>query len=294
MLVIENPLPTTNDDWSVAQWLIVFAQSLVYVVAMACVVLSVVGLFVPDSIIPEPGVVAVVVPGTYLVGEGDARMVFLVQTVLFAFHWSVARAVRTNRLGFVTIATVLTLTTFAGQCSLELNAGILGERFPWVREFMMGIISVPVAIPFSFALILWNVGLLVDDGNATSRRRIVDKRSLADWLERHRWFVVSRVTGYTLVAACVVVGLTRFVDLPFVPTVWDRITPVFLLFGTAVYGFVSTEYVRGIVTLAAGAWLTGLAAFQYDSVVPGVALPVAVLLTISAAATAHAGRQFRE
>jgi hypothetical protein len=272
-----------NFDQSVAERLTFLGQSLARGVAAACILLAVVALFMPNSFIPEPGVVASVPPTTYLIGEGDARGVFIFQGVLIAFHWAIGRNVELNRLGFVTVATILTLTTFARQYVLELNPGILGEWFPWSYDLAMGSIYVPVAALFSIALVLWNVGLLMSKDKTQNRERTADEQSLTEWLDQHRWLVVARFSGYTLVAACVVAGIAGVVNLPLVPEVWDRTTPMFLLFAAAVYGFVSSDYALGTATVAVGAWITGLAALQYDSATSGVVLPMAVLLTISAA-----------
>jgi hypothetical protein len=280
---------TTNSE--ISQKLVFFGQLLVRGVAVACILFATVTLVTPSYVILESWKLTVVIPVAYLVGEEYARGWFFVQTAVILFHLSVERAARMNRIRFVMIATILTLTRFAREYPFTLNLGVLEEWFPLLRELTRGSVTVPVALLFSIAVILWGIGLLVDRGFTIDLWPKTGEWSLLEWLDQHRWLVVARLSGYTLAVACVVAGLAGIVDLPLVPTVWYRATPGFLLFGVAVYGFVSTEYVSGTAILAGGAWITGLASLQYDSAVPGVVLPAAVLLTIAAVAGVFSNRR---
>lgn len=267
-----------NGNRTGAETITFLGQLLVSGVAATCVFLATLTLFIPNVVYLNATTTRVIVPVAYLVGSELARGTVFFQLAIIAFHWAVRRGVTMERLDFVTGMTIIWLVTFGGGYFIDLDAGILREYVPSA----LSEITIPTVILFSVGVVLWTVGHLIDENRSTEGQRSTSDESLGEWLDQHRWLVVARFSGYTLVAACVAIGLTRFVALPLVPEFLARTTPSFLLFAAAVYGFVSSDYVFGTGTMAVGAWITGLAALQYDSATSGVILPMAILLTISA------------
>lgn len=266
---------------TVARGSITLGRLLTRGVGTVCAALVVVTLLTPSYVAPEPGVSAEVVPLAYLTGTGDAQSVFVFQSILLAFYWTVGRAARTDRLGFVTGTALFGLLSSVGTYVFVPNPGPLGEWVPLIDELTRGTVRVPFAALLTAAAVAWNAGLLVDDDPRAVASDGGDSVSRDDEATRRR-SVVARLAGGALVGACLVVGLGSLVSHSLLPTVTPHTATLFTAFGAVVYELVSTDSLYGTAALAVGAWITGLAALQYDSALQGVALPAAVLLTLAA------------
>jgi hypothetical protein len=225
-------------------------------------------------------------PLSYLTGNLDAWRVFRSYAVAAAFYWGFDRAVSKDRRLFATLCAAVAVVS-GGNLDISLRTRPL-QLLPLVNAPIPFDLELPTTTVLAVGVSLWAFGVFAVSGGTevntdANTQRASTEGSLFGWLERRRWLVVSRLTGYTLVAACFVVGGSLVGDLPLVPDVWGQVAPLFPMFGLTVYSFVGTEYLSGIVVLAAGNWATGLAGLQYDGAVPGVAIPAAVLLTLAAA-----------
>jgi hypothetical protein len=106
----------------------------------------------------------------------------------------------------------------------------------------------------------------------------------------NRWKLLGVAAGYTVVAVGVVtaVGWARPLEISSHPavTLTERLQTAagLVLCAAVVADSVHQQSVRSLGLLALAAAGTGLATLQYDTALPGIALPTATLLTISAVA----------
>jgi len=224
-------------------------------------------------------------PLSYLTGSLDAWRVFRSYTVAAAFYWGFDRAVSEDHRLLATLCAAVAVVS-GGNLDISLRSRPL-QLLPLVNGPIPFTLELPTTTVLAVGVSVWALGAFNMSGNTeknadTDTQRAPVERSLFAWIERRQWLIVSRVMGYTLVVACLIVGGSLVGDLPLVPDVWSRVAPLFPMFGLTVYSFVTTEYIPGVVVLAAGNWATGLAGLQYDGAVPGVAIPAAVLLTLTA------------
>ena len=272
--------PFTTNSRAVGDRVATIGYWLVRSVTIVGTVTILLGLLLPASTGPYGSGFAV----SYLVGNLNARRVFLSYGTGMCFYTAFDRVVKTKQIisaGVLALVAVVLL----GDVSLSLRSRPL-QLLPFVDGPIPFYFQFPSTTVLTAGIAVWAVGSIVRDGVAATTgvddSRATDKESLSAQLERRRWYVVSLIAGYTVVVACLVSGVTPVLPVPFVPRIWSEVAPVLLLFGFAAYGFVSTDSLYGTAGLAAGAWATGLAALQYDGALPGVALPAAVLLTLAA------------
>ena len=227
-------------------------------------------------------------PATYsgfLSGSTALPVSFFLPVVVVLFSLAVLHAVWRENVAFLTFAPAVIPLRFGSSVAVDAGAvPALG-----VAASLTGRAGDTVVIPVWFVVLFvgaaWNLdGLL---GRSTSEAGAESESvPTADTLgsadsRRDRWRLVTAVGGYTLTAVCVALGLW-FVTTTTGPGL-ANVGVTTLAFAAVVYEFVSTDSLLGTAGLAAGAWITGVAALQYDGALPGVALPAAVLLTLAVA-----------
>lgn len=220
---------------------------------------------------PPVGVTWAAAYAQFLAGETSLSVGFLLRIAFLLFPLALLHAVYRDTVGFLTFAPAIVLLRV--DPVVPVDAGGL----PLLGLFASGSVPVPIWAVVVGIAAAWNVEerLAPEADGVPPTDTEQSRRHSAPWLR-----LGGAVGGYTLVGACCLVGVARTVGVLRPPAPLLGIG--FLAFGAVVYEFVAAGSHVGTGTLAVGAWATGLAGLQYDGAVPGVAIPAAVLLTLTA------------
>ena len=220
---------------------------------------------------PPVGVTWAAAYAQFLAGETGLSVGVLLRIAFLLFPLALLHAVYRDTVGFLTFAPAIVLLRVDPVVPVDVGG------LPALGLLVSGSFPVPIWAAVVGIAAAWNVAeRLAPETDGVSA---ADTEQFGQYAVRS-WRLGGAVGGYTLVAACCLVGVERIVGIstPAAPLLGIG----FLAFGAVVYEFVATGSHVGTGTLAVGAWATGLAGLQYDGAVPGVAIPAAVLLTLAA------------
>jgi len=277
---------------SIASRLTAVGRWLAYAVGGAGAVMSLAVLVLPVAHGTNPQPTDVFRPVSYLVGNERATAEYYQYTLTALGSLAVVYAAHARRrdLLYAVVATLGVATS--GEITLPVH-DVTPLYDAWVtfelyRLLPGGRYKATLGLPAAALLVCGAVCTAA--GSWLGRDETGDQTSNSRRRQWGRWKLLGTVTGYTVVAVGVVaaVGWARPLEVSSHPAVGltERLqTAVGLLLCAAVVAdLVHRQSVRLLGLLALVAAGTGLAALQYDTAVPGVALPTATLLTTSAAA----------
>lgn len=232
---------------------------------------------------------------SFLAGTESLTLLTLLQPATVLLAVTFVHAVWQRSLTVVTLFGVAAATGSGLTVTLPPSLTPLATQLCPVCVVSTGV-EVPAGALVVTAAVLCNLSELlrqgVDTRHAGRRGRDTDESLYVSLLATRRQSgrLLSKLSGYALAVSFLAVGVGSLPSIEILQNIGGVTAGGLVICALVVYELVATGAAYSLGVLAALAWLTGIAALQYDTALSGVLLPTAVLLTVSTTTSFYAER----